>query len=78
MQAVSSDDISSCSPENGARNILFLPEYLGKLQARGIQAALLCLKSIFQWIHNHFYFKEPSQVYCIYLLAERLQSLRNC
>ena len=39
---------------------------------------LLCLKTIFHWIYNHFNLKEPSHVYCIYLLAGRLQSLRNC
>lgn len=43
-----------------------------------VHRVLLCLKSIFHWIFNHFLFKELSQVYCIYLLAERLQSLRNC
>lgn len=39
MQAVPSDNGSSCSPENGARNTLFIPEHLRRKQARCTQAA---------------------------------------
>jgi len=35
VQAVPSDNVSSCSPENGARSTQFLPQHFGKLQARG-------------------------------------------